>query len=87
MLFSYFKDASSELLKLVRFFIKEARGNLWDISRDKLKKLLILLEKEREIPLPGKFKVFIRDGYLWASPGSFFWPMFLYGLFSSSTSW
>lgn len=71
---SYFKDVSSpELLKLVRSFIKEARGNLWDISRGQIEEVANLLKKGKgETSLPGEFKVFIRDGYLWASPGSFF---------------
>jgi len=71
---SYFKGISSlELLKVVRFFIKEARGNLWDISRGQFEEVAHLLEKGRgEVQLPGKFKVFIRDGYLWASPDLFF---------------
>ena len=71
---SYFKDASSpERLRLARFFIREARGNLWDISRKHIEEVARLLEKgEGEVPLPGKSKVFVRDGYLWFSPGSFF---------------
>jgi len=71
---SYFKGLSSpELLKLVRFFIKETRGNLWDISRGQIEKVAHLLERGRgEVHLPGKVKVFIRDGYLWISPNSFY---------------
>jgi tRNA(Ile)-lysidine synthase len=71
---SYFKGfSSSDLLKIIRFFVKETRGNLWDISREHTEEVARLLDKGGgEVHLPGKVKVFIRDGYLWISPNSFY---------------
>lgn len=71
---SYFKGLSSpDLLKIIRFFIKETRGNLWDISREQIEEVAHLLERGKgEIHLPGKIKVFIRDGYLWVLSNSLF---------------
>lgn len=53
----------------VRRFLKEARGTLWDVTRRQIMDVLRLAEHRRgEVTLPGKVRVFVQGGYLWASP-------------------
>lgn len=53
----------------VRKFLREARGTLWDVTRNQIMDVLRLAERRRgEVMLPGKARVFVREGYLWASP-------------------
>ncbi|MEN3202133.1 MAG: tRNA lysidine(34) synthetase TilS [Atribacterota bacterium] len=51
----------------IRKFLKEARGTLWDVTRSQVKDVLRLVEQRKgEVVLPGKVRVFVREGYLWA---------------------
>lgn len=51
----------------IRKFLKEARGTLWDVTRSQVKDVLRLVEQRKgEVTLPGKVRVFVREGYLWA---------------------
>jgi len=54
---------------MVRHFLKEARGTLWDITRSQIESIVRLVEKRKgEVFLPGKMQVFVNSGRLWASP-------------------
>ncbi|NSW75943.1 MAG: tRNA lysidine(34) synthetase TilS [Candidatus Atribacteria bacterium] len=56
-------------LSVLRDFLRRARGNLWDIGRVHLKAVDHLVEKKRgEMVLPGKFQVWVEEGWLYASP-------------------
>lgn len=53
--------------QVLRRFLKEARGTLWDVTRRHIEDILYLLEKRKgEVTLPGKVRVFVHGGYLWA---------------------
>ncbi len=53
----------------LRRFLKEARGTLWDITRSQVMSVLRLVERRKgEVILPGKVRVWVQGGYLWASP-------------------
>lgn len=53
----------------IRKFLKEARGTLWDVTRSQITDVLCLAERRKgEVTLPGKVRVFVREGYLWALP-------------------
>jgi tRNA(Ile)-lysidine synthase len=58
----------SERPWLVRQFLREVRGTLWDVTRGQVEDILRLVEKRKgEVVLPGKVRVFVQGGYLWAS--------------------
>ncbi len=53
---------------MVRHFLKEARGTLWDITRSQIESIVRLVEKRKgEVFLPGKMRVYVNSGRLWAS--------------------
>lgn len=57
------------LFDAVRFFIKEVRGDLQEISQEHLKALVRLIKRGRgKMSLPGKFEIFIKEGKIFGSP-------------------
>jgi len=59
------------LFDAVRFFIKEVRGNLLEISQEHLKALVRLIKRGRgKMDLPGRFEVFIKEGKIFGSPAA-----------------
>ncbi|MEN3186651.1 MAG: tRNA lysidine(34) synthetase TilS [Atribacterota bacterium] len=53
---------------ILRSFLGQVRGTLWDIGRVHLKAVEHIVEKQRgEVVLPGKFRVWVEEGYLYAS--------------------
>jgi tRNA(Ile)-lysidine synthase len=56
-------------LFVLRYFIERARGNLWDVTREHLKAIAHIVAKKKGVTiLPGKLRVWIEEGYLYASP-------------------
>ncbi|MBC7217698.1 MAG: tRNA lysidine(34) synthetase TilS [Candidatus Caldatribacterium sp.] len=52
----------------IRKFLREVRGTLWDITRGQVMDILRLVERRKgEVTLPGKVRVWVHGGYLWAS--------------------